>query len=351
MYFLLAFLAFILTFLLTPLVSYLMRRLNIVDLPKLEKRKIHKKKIPLGGGWAIFFSFFAVILLAVFFIDNFWFNIKSIYLWGLFLGSLMLMIGGFLDDKFNLRARQQILFVILAALTAVVFGFAPEIVTNPFGGVIRLDWLKIEAGNLGNWLLLADLVVFFWLTTMMLTTKLLDGLDGLVTGIVMIGASLIAALSLQIKWYQPDLALLAVIFVGACAGFLVWNFYPAKIFLGQGGSLFLGFILGSLAIMSGGKIATTLLVMGIPMLDMVRVVIRRWQKGRPLFAGDSEHLHFRLLQSGLSQRQAVLLLYSVSFLFGATTLFLQSSQKLVALAFLFVLMLLIGVWLSHQDRQ
>lgn len=331
-------LAFILVFLLTPAVRAIMRRFQIVDLPRSAERKIHKKKIPLGGGWAVFIVFFLVAGLVYFFTDSFGDNVKPRYLLALLIGSSFLMLGGFLDDKYNLRARWQLLFAVLAALTVIFFNIGPETVTNPFGGIISLESLKISA-----------FVVFFWLMSVMFTTKLLDGLDGLVTGVVVIGAGLIAALSLQAKWYQPDLALLAVIFAGACVGFLLWNFYPAKIFLGQGGSLFLGFVLGCLAIISGGKIATTLLVVGVPMLDVARVIISRWRKGHPLFAGDSEHLHFRLLQSGLSQRQAVLLLYSVSFLFGVTTLFLQSRQKLIALAFLFILMLLIGVWLAKKE--
>ena len=158
-------------------------------------------------------------------------------------------------------------------------------------------------------------------------------------------------LSRQPEWYQPEVAILAVIFFGACLGFLVWNWHPAKIFLGEGGSLFTGYVLGVLAIVSGGKIATTLLVVGIPMLDVLRVIIRRVQKRKPIFVGDNEHLHFKLIDSGLSQRQAVLLLYSISFLFGITTFFLQSKQKLIALSFLLVLMLLIGVWFSRREHR
>ena len=130
--------------------------------------------------------------------------------------------------------------------------------------------------------------------------------------------------------------------------FFDWNWHPAKIFLGEGGSLFMGFMLGGLAIISGGKIATTLLVLGLPLMDMVRVIIERIKKGKPFYEGDSEHLHFRLLQSGFSQKQAVLLFYTIAFLFGVSTLFLQSSQKLIALTFLFVLMMLLGIYFSRK---
>jgi len=350
-YFFYSLLAFLLALFLTPVVRLLMLRLGIVDKPKALARKIHKHKIALGGGWAIFLAFFLVVLLVFKFTGYSAPHIKSSYLLALFLGSLVLMIGGLLDDKYNLSPIKQLFFAFLAAGIVIAFGIGPEIITNPFGGVINLNLFSWSNTEWGNFFLFSNIVVFVWLMGMMLTTKILDGLDGLVTGIIIIGAVLIAALSLQTKWLQPDLAMLALIFAGACLGFLVWNFYPARIFLGQGGSLFLGFILGCLAIISGGKIATTLLVMAVPMLDIMRVIFRRWQKKRPIFQGDSEHLHFLLLQSGLNHQQAVLLLYLVSFLFGITTLFLQSQQKLMALILIFILMLALAIWFTHKEEK
>ncbi len=348
MYFGYFLLAFILTLFLTPIIRVLMRRFKIVDEPKLEKRKIHKKRIPLGGGLAIFVSFFVIIFLVLIFTDKLRNDVGLNHLLGFFIGGLVLMVGGFLDDKYRLKAKQQIIAPILATLIVIAFGVGPDIITNPVGGVINLQIFQLTLNNAVNWFWLADLVVFVWLMTMMFTTKLLDGLDGLVTGIVLIGAMMIGFLSLQDQWLQPDVALLAFIFAGSCFGFLIWNWYPAKIFLGEGGSLFMGFMLGGLAVISGGKIATTLLVLGLPLMDMIRVIIERIKKGQPIYVGDSEHLHFRLLKSGFSQKQAVLLFYTIAFLFGISTLFLQSSQKLVALLFLFVLMMLAGVYFSKK---
>ncbi|MFA4831316.1 MAG: MraY family glycosyltransferase [Patescibacteria group bacterium] len=327
-----------------------MRHFNIVDAPREESRKIHKNKIPLGGGLAVFASFFIVSAFALYVFDAFGKDVSSKQILGLFIGGLILMIGGLIDDKYNIKARYQILAPILAALVIISFGIGPHEITNPFGGVIELNRWIIPIDGIGNWVVLADIVVFFWLMGMMLTTKVLDGLDGLVAGITAIGALMIFFLSRQAQWYQPEVALLAIIFAGACLGFLVWNWHPAKIFLGEGGSLFTGFMLGSLAIISGGKVATTLLVVGIPMLDMARVVFLRLGRKQSIFVGDNEHLHFKLLQSGLSQKQAVLLFYTISLLFGATTLFLQSSQKMAALVFLLVLMLLVGVWFSKREK-
>jgi len=343
------FLTFSISLVATFFVAILMRKLGIVDKVKREKRKIHNKDIPLGGGWAIFISVFLVTGLVLWGGNNFQHDVVPRNLLGLFIGGLILMIGGFLDDKYGLKPLQQIWFPIIAALTIIGFGVGPHIITSPFGGTFDLSQWKVQIDGLGNWVVLADFLVFVWLIGMMFTTKFLDGLDGLVTGIVSIGALVIFFLSLQQEWYQPEVALLSIIFAGACLGFLVWNWHPAKIFLGEGGSLFTGFMLGSLAIISGGKITTTLLVVAIPMLDVIRVIIRRVQKKKPVYVGDDEHLHFRLLNSGLTQKQAVLLLYAISFLFGVSALFLQSKQKLIALVFLFVFMLLTGVWFSRKE--
>ncbi len=348
MLFLYFFLAFALSLCVTPLVRSVMQRCRITDNPKNAERKIHKKPIPLGGGLAIYVSFFLVVLLAVFWRDV-GIDIKFTHLAALALGGLVLMIGGIVDDKYILRPRIQIIFPILATLIVIFSGIQPHEITNPWGGSWRLDQMTVSIPVLGNVALLANVMIFFWLMGMMFTTKFLDGLDGLVTGVVAIGALMIFFLSRQTAWWQPEMARLSLMFFGACMGFWIWNRHPARIFLGEGGSLFTGFALGVLAILSGGKIATTLLVVGVPMLDVVRVILRRIQRGQPVFVGDKEHLHFKLLDSGLSQRQAVLLLYSISLLFGLTTLFLQSKQKLMALLLLFILMLLAGIWFSRKS--
>jgi len=343
-------LSLFLSVILTAVVYTLMRRLRVVDHVRKEKRKIHKKKTPLGGGLAIFATFF--VLAAIFLIfGDIGHDVTARNIAGLFVGGLVLVVGGFLDDKYRLRPHYQIVFPVVAALSVVGFGIGPHEITNPLGGIFALDQWKVSFESLGTLVVVADLLVFFWLMGMMFTTKFLDGLDGLVSGVVAIGALMIFFLSTQERWHQPEVALLALVFAGSCLGFLVWNWHPAKIFLGEGGSLFTGYLLGALAIISGGKIATTLLVMAFPMLDVGRVIVRRIQKRKPIYEGDSEHLHFKLLQSGLTQKQAVLLFYAISTMFGVSALFLQSNQKVMALLFLFVLMLLLGIWFMRQEKQ
>lgn len=324
----------------TPLVAWLMRRHKILDHPEAEDRKIHHKPIPLGGGLAIYLTFFGLLALGQITGVVIFHVIKLYSLLGIFIGATILMIGGLLDDTYNLKPRIQIWFPIIASLVIAAFGIGPTVITNPFGGILDLSSL----------FLLADFMLFVWLMGMMFTTKFLDGLDGLVAGVVAIGALVIFFLTKQPAWFQPEVGFMALILAGSCLGFLVWNFHPAKIFLGEGGSLLTGFLLGVLAIISGSKIITTLLVMGIPAFDVARVIYQRLKNNRPIFVGDSEHLHFKLVNAGLSQRQAVVLFYVISAVFGSSALMLSNRYKLVALIVLAGLMTLIGFWLARHSR-
>jgi len=343
------FLAFFLSIFLTLATRKLALKFKIVDSPNKDRKK-HKKPIALLGGTAIFVCFWLVVGFMVFFTDLIGKNIEPKQLIGVFIGSLVLIILGFFDDKKELSAKTRLIVSAMAVLIAIFGGVHLLAITNPFGGIIHLDFWQTDLGFLGKILVIGDILVFAWLMGMMYTTKILDGLDGLTTGIVAIGALIIFFLSNYTKYYQPDIALIALVFAGACLGFLVFNFHPAKVFLGEGGGLFLGFILGILAVISGGKIATALLVMAVPILDLVRVIYTRLVKRKKVFKGDREHLHFRLLQAGLTHKQAVWFLYAVALLFGMTTLFFQSRQKLVALIFLVIVMIVVSVWLSRKEK-
>ncbi len=323
--------------LVTPLVAVVMRRFRILDYPRQE-RKIHTEPIPLGGGLAIFITFFGLLFLAVTFGFFEFRAISSSELLVIFVGATVLMIGGIWDDAKTLRPRYQIIFPIVASLLAVAAGIAPEVVTNPFGGTINLNDLipSLTAGLQG-----ANIILFVWLMGMMFTTKFLDGLDGLVAGMVCIGSIVIYLLTKQPAWFQPEVGFLALLLAGSCLGFLIWNFHPAKIFLGEGGSLLTGYLLATIAVISGSKIITTLLVMGVPALDVARVIGARLLKKQSVFVGDSNHLHFQLIKSGLTQRQAVAVFYSIGLVFGLSTLFLTNFFKLVAFSIVAVLLLIL----------
>lgn len=324
---------FVVTILLTIITRAIARRFGIVDRPVVGGRKIHEKPVPLLGGIALYGAM-VVAVAAIVVARPEWLtvnmSVRQLIMVGI--GGLIIVIGGTIDDIYNLKPLQQIAFPIVAILVTLIGGVELTHITNPFGGILQL----------GVW---GSLLAFFWLLGMTYTSKLLDGLDGLATGVVGIGALMIFALSQFTKFYQPDVALLALIVAAVCGAFLLFNFHPASIFLGESGSLFLGYVLGVLAIIAGGKIATTLLVMGVPILDVAWVIVRRWRQRKSIIAGDAWHLHHRLLKSGFSHRGAVLFMYVVSVAFGSLTLVLQSAQKLIALALVAVFMVFLGMWL------
>jgi len=331
---------FIITLLLSAVLTWLVMklaaRLGITDKPD-DDRKIHARSVPLLGGLAVFAAFFIVLYFVR---DKLLSGNLEVGHWlGFFIGAVWLMLGGWLDDKYNLKPAWQIIWPALAIVSLIAGGVQIEKITNPLGGFIYLG-----AGS--------AVLIALWLLGMMYTTKLLDGLDGLVSGMTAIGALVIFLFTMTTKYYQPDIGLAALILAAACLGFLFLNFHPAKIFLGEGGSLFLGYALGVLAVISGGKIAIALLVMGIPILDVAWTILRRLVAGKnPFKFADRKHLHFRLLNMGLSVRQSVLLYYMFAAIFGLAALFLQSKGKLLTLVVLGLIMLLIVIGLTYIDKK
>ncbi|MEI6529193.1 MAG: epoxyqueuosine reductase QueH [Candidatus Falkowbacteria bacterium] len=341
------FLIFIASLFLSAVLTLIVKRLafifKILDIPDesiTQGRKIHRQATPLLGGVAIFLSYF--ILLFIFssrFLSG---SLHWSHLIAFFLGGLIIIIGGVLDDKYNLRPRVQIVFPLIAILILIFGGVEIQKISNPFGGYLYLNSL----------FLIGPILIALWLLGMMYTTKLLDGVDGLVSGVSAIGGLIIFLFTLTTRYYQPDIAFAAILLVGSVAGFLIFNFHPAKIFLGEGGSLLLGYILGVLAIISGGKIAIALLVMGIPILDVAWTILRRILQGKnPFRFADKKHLHHRLLALGLGQKKTVLIFYALSLVFGLSGLFLQSRGKLWALIVLIVLMFIIVVGFWFADRR
>jgi UDP-GlcNAc:undecaprenyl-phosphate GlcNAc-1-phosphate transferase len=318
----------------TPLVRFLAWRAGVVDRPD-GQRKAHGRPVALLGGVALFAAISIAVAVAM------WIgwlpgaHVKGKFLVGIVVSAFLLMFGGAWDDARNLRPWKQVIWPIAAALVIVASGVGITFVTNPFGGQLLLNGYSVTvlwlAGIPYKVTPLADAFTVLWLLGMTYTTKFLDGLDGLVSGVTVIGALVVAAVSMMREVSQPDTAVLAVIVAAAFAGFLIFNGGPASIFLGEGGSTMSGFLLGTLAIISGGKIATTLLVLGLPIFDAAFVIVRRLLQKKSPTSGDRLHLHFRLLDFGWSQRQVVLLYYFVAALFGTSTLILQGWEKVVAI--------------------
>lgn len=347
---------FLFTFITALLLTWAMKKIathyNIVDIPDSDRKK-HTIATPLLGGVAIFIALGLSlyigreIILAG--------NLEVHHWMGVLIGGILLMIGGLIDDIKKLSPAKQLIFPLLAAIAVVISGVGIEKVTNPGGGFLYLDSFQIPIFFSNNhtyyFNVIADSFTILWLLGMTYTTKLLDGVDGLVGSITVVGSLVIFLFTTTTRWLQPDIAFAALMLAAACLGFLMLNWHPAKIFLGEGGSLFLGFMLGVLSIISGGKIAIALLIMGIPVLDVIWTIIRRIFKNQSPFKADRHHLHFRLYDAGLGPRLTVLTFCLMSLVFGLSGLFLQSKGKVYSLVGLFILMLLLLSTFRWLDRR
>lgn len=339
--------AFMLAVLITPLIRKLAFRVGAVDVPR-PPRNLHSHTVAKLGGLAVFVTVAVSVLLYIVFggIDPVIVPFK--FIWATLIGGAVLMIGGYIDDKYELPPYILWIFPAAASLIVVLSGIGVGIkfISNPFGAPISLDyiWLGLPASGI---------FIFVWMMGMIFTTKFLDGLDGLVAGIGLIAGLTLFALSLTPDVNQPITASFAIILVGTLAGYLVYAFHPASIFLGEGGSTVIGFMLGVLSVILGGKIATALLVMGIPILDVALVILQRLWSGKSPFRGDRLHIHMRMIDLGFSQKQTALILYALSAGFGFAAVFLQSMGKLVALGVLVAMMglLVLTVFRMYRRKQ
>lgn len=266
---------------------------------------------------------------------------EIIRLTGLVAGGAFIFVVGLLDDLFDLSPLTQFIAQFVAAGIAITFQIFIEFFNNPFTGQQTEPWAFIVTVTLS----------FFWLVGMMNTVNFLDGLDGLAGGVALIaGVMLFINSAFRVAPAQTSVSLLHLALVGSSAGFLLYNFYPARVFMG-GSAVFLGYILGTLSIIGGAKMAVILLVMGLPLLDVMWQVINRLLEGRSPFEGDRGHLHFRLLDMGLSQRQIVLGYYVFCASFGVLTLLVDSRLfKFIALSVMMVLVVIGFVFVARFKR-
>lgn len=332
-----------LTLLVTPVVRSLAIRIGAVDNPADEERKRHAQVMPRGGGIGIALVFVVLSLLLLP-------NGPSKAYWGVLAASTVVFIVGLLDDVYRLSPWVKLIAQVGAALLAsIVFGLGVEVISNPIGSQIILNNHSIDVLSTTISFLSVSFSVV-WLVGMTNTINFLDGLDGLATGVCAIASLILFFVSITPRINQPDTAVLALILLGACIGFLRFNFHPAKIFLGDSGAYFLGMMLGGLAIVSGAKLATALLVLGVPVLDAVWSVVRRLATGRSPFQADRGHFHYLLLDAGLTQPQAVLIMYGLSISFGIVALWGGGIEKFIALIVLTLLVATTIVGLSWRAR-
>jgi UDP-GlcNAc:undecaprenyl-phosphate GlcNAc-1-phosphate transferase len=347
----------LIVFVATAAISFLFSKISrglaikhkILDTPKMT-RKIQKEPIPYLGGLGIGITLILAITLFGLF-SNLWVDkISYLQLIGFVFGILLLVIGGVLDDRFDLKAWQSILFPITASLVVVITGTSIIHITDPTNSTpFFLNWWQV---SLGFWDLSLpnDIITVAWLLIAIYATKLNDGLDGLVSGISIIGASMVGLLSAMPTFFQPSTSILAAMVAGSFAGFMPNNRFPAKQYLGEAGSTLAGFCLGFLAIVSTAKLAIALAVLAIPLADITFVVLRRIKNGKPFFKGDSSHLHFRLLAAGFPHKRAVHLFWLISASAGFAALFLQTRGKLFLVFILIILTLLIS-WMADRSIQ
>ncbi len=340
-YSIIALVSFVVAFVLILLGLKFFPRLKMVDRP--ERYGLKRSPIPYYGGILIFLAFSICVLL---FVD------LSKEVVGLLLGSTVIMLIGILDDYKRLSPILRIFMQVFAGGILVWAGVGILSISNPFGGAIDLNVLHVYGIPL-----LGALFTIFWVVLITNTMNFLDGVGGLSSGV-----SFIAALTIFFLSVRPDIhadlasqqivASIALILAFCALAFLVFDFPPAKILMGDSGSTFLGFVLATLAIFSGGKVATAFLVLGVPILDASWVIFRRIFEGKKPWQGDLKHLHHRLLYLGLKEQTVLFVIYALSLLFGVSAIIcINTKQKFFVIIGLAVLMLLLVAGILSASRK
>jgi UDP-GlcNAc:undecaprenyl-phosphate GlcNAc-1-phosphate transferase len=327
---------FLLALGLAPLSGLLGRWLGIADVPGGRRR--HSGLVPRTGGLALYLAFTLTALAAQ------WLPVprfdphEIIRLIGLLAGGAFIFLLGLADDRWSIPPRWQYAIHAVAAAIAIVCLIFVEYFFNPLNGeqVVFPLWFTV-------------VFTLFWIMGMVNTVNWLDGLDGLAAGVTAIAcAVLFLNAAFRLNPPQTSVSLLPLALLGACLGFLPWNF-SARVFMGSSGAWFLGYTLGSLAIIGGAKVAAILLVMAVPIIDVAWLIFRRARRGVSVGAGGRDHLHFRLLDAGIPQWKIVLGYYAFCASFGA--LALVTSSRLYKLIALIVLGILVLVVLWQAERR
>ena len=339
--------SFAFTFATTPLVRRFAFKIGAIDIPK-DNRRMHKKPTPRIGGLAIIFGFTVATLC---------FAQPSRQLYGTLSGAAIIAIMGVIDDCKNLPAKLKFVIQIIAALVVVFAGdIKIDVFTNPNFLSDNPYWVLPE------WLSVTLTVI--WIVFITNAVNFIDGLDGLAAGVSAIMSISLVFISIRVGEYS--IAILGIALMGSCFGFLPFNFNPAKIFMGDTGSTFLGFMLATLSIQGVFKsyavisFAVPLLILGLPLFDALFAMIRRILRGQSPMTADRGQLHHRLVDMGFSQKQTVFILYAISGVLGITAVLLAESGVLRALLLVIcvLILLLIGSMLGknsyvhqHQDNR
>lgn len=304
------------SFLTTPMVKSLAYKVGAIDIPK-DERRMHKEPIPRLGGLAIFFSFLLTVLV---------FADIDRQIRGILLGSVIIVVLGVLDDILTLRALPKLIVQVAAAACAVHHGCVIQFFSNPnvFSDAtyINLGWLSAP-------------VTIIWIVAITNAVNFIDGLDGLAVGVSAISTASLIVIALLVQ--EINIAVILIALFGACLGFIPYNMNPAKIFMGDNGSTFLGYILATLSVTGLFKLyaiisfAVPFLILGLPIFDICFAFLRRIAKGQNPMTADRGHVHHRLIDMGFSQKQAVAIAYMLTAILGLAAVLLTSSGALRAL--------------------
>jgi UDP-GlcNAc:undecaprenyl-phosphate/decaprenyl-phosphate GlcNAc-1-phosphate transferase len=341
--------SFIISFVTTPIVIKLYKKLGFLDDPKNQHhpKVVHKYPVPRGGGIPILIT---LILGCLIFLPLY----KPVL--AILLSGIVIVVVGSMDDIFDINPYFRLLTNLIAAGIIVGAGVGISYITNPLGGIIHLDSITIPLdlfGRVRNIVVIADLFAVVWIVWTMNMVNWAKGLDGQMPGVVSISAIVVGILSFR---FFPDNSQVPVVVIsaltaGAFFGFLPFNFYPQKIMPGYGGGALAGFLLAVLSIMSSSKVATMMLVLGVPFMDAVYTIIRRVAARKSPVWGDRGHLHHRLMDLGWGKRRIALFYWLISAILGAVALTLDSRGKLFATIMIF---LIVGgglLWITNMSSK
>ncbi len=295
---------------LTPLLIWVSPYIGAMDKPNI--RKVHKEPVSVIGGLALLISFLIGIKIAQ--------PIEEEIV-PLVIGAILINLLGLIDDIFDLKPIIKLIGQILISLVVVYHGITIDLITLPFGVIIQFGVLSVP-------------VTILWIVAVTNAINLVDGLDGLASGVSMIALGTIGLIAI----FQCNIFILMIssVLIGSLLGFIRYNFYPAKIFLGDNGALTLGFIIGVLSLLGFKNIKLIsllfpIIILGVPFIDMVFAMIRRYLKGQPVMQADKSHLHHKLLDHGYSHPQTVILIYSIALLFSSASVILYLSTNIGAI--------------------
>jgi UDP-GlcNAc:undecaprenyl-phosphate GlcNAc-1-phosphate transferase len=304
---------------------------------KYRSRDIHSGIKPKIGGLVIIPLF--ILAIGIYFFTGL-LNWQTEFM-GMLIGALAILIYGYIDEKLDLHWSAQFIWQFGIVAVVIASGIGIQAINMPNGDLWFIDTWRFMGVVFPR-----DIITAFWIIGLMNVVNWLDGVDGLAGGVGVIGFLTLFILALTLFVNQPHIALIAITLTGLYLAFLRFNWHPSKIFLGTYGSMFLGYMLAILALISGGKIATSALVLAFPIIDAMVVISQRLWNKQSIFEADNRHFHHKLLQAGLEQKLAVIMMYLISILFGLSALILETRGKLIIFIIGMISLILISYWIS-----